>query len=59
MNIIKKWRTANSLTQKQAADLLGYKSYVSINYFENGARKIPMRLLKTIQFFEQRGYNEK
>ena len=52
MNILKQWRTDNSLTQTEAAKILGYKSYVSVSYFESGARKIPNRLMKMIKLLE-------
>ena len=41
MNIVKQFRDKYSLTQQQAADRLGYKSWVSVSYWETGKRPIP------------------
>lgn len=49
---MKQWRTDNNLTQAEAAKILGYKSYVSVSYFESGARKITSRLHKTLELLK-------
>lgn len=38
----KQWRTACRLTQREAADVLGFGSVVTIYNYEKGIREIPL-----------------
>ena len=52
------WRTNNNLTQKQAAEALGYKSPSGIGYYERGDRGTPKEVLERLEFVIRRASNE-
>ncbi len=45
---LKQWRKTNNLTQKQAADRLFIANRQTVGRFERGVRRIPDRILQTI-----------
>ncbi len=53
---LKQFRKTHNLSQKHAAELLGY-SYRSWVAYENATRKVPTHLLKHIELYNK--YKEK
>lgn len=50
---MKALRLALFMTQQQFAQELGLKSYVSVNYFENGKRRIPAQTIVICGYLEK------
>lgn len=53
--IIRDFRLKNDMTQQELAEKLGYTSYVSVSYWENGKRDVPQTVINLIKEWDKHG----